>query len=96
MREERQQNHQVKQEKENGIHSDDGKEEIDLLCDEQMINDAEQDKDTKAAPVHHTPEKISVQPSKPVRDQEALSDSTDRHPAATDSVKEHHQQTGCV
>lgn len=96
LREERQQNHQVKQEKENGIHSDDGKEEIDLLCDEQMLHDAVQDGDNKAASLLLTPERTSLQLTKSLRDQEALSDNTHRHPAASDSLKEHHQQTGCV
>lgn len=97
LREERQQS-QVKQEKENGIHSDDGKEEIDLLCDEQMIHETVQDRDSKAAALLHTPERVSVQPTKPLRDQEALLDNTHRHPAASDSLslKDHHQQTGYV
>lgn len=95
MREERQQC-QVKQEKENGIHSDDGKDEIDLLYDEEMVNDTLQDKDSKAAPVPHTLERTSVQPPKPLRDQEVMSDNTHRHPAASDPLKDHHQQTGCV
>lgn len=95
LREERQQC-QVKQEKENGIHSDDGKDEIDLLYEEEMVNDTLQEKDNKAAPVLHTLERTSVQPPKSLRDQEALSDNTHRHPAASDPLKDHHQQTRCV
>lgn len=96
LREERQQNHEVKQEKENGIHTDDEKEEIDLLCDEQMIQDAVQDRDSKAVSLLHTPERAPVQPSKPLRDQETPSDSSHRHPAASELLKDHHQQAGCV
>ncbi|XP_050737556.1 uncharacterized protein LOC127009015 isoform X3 [Eriocheir sinensis] len=93
LREERHQC-QVKQEKENGIHSDDGKDEIDLLYDDEMVNDTLQEKDSKAAPVPHTLERTSGQPPKSLRDQEALSDNTHRHPAASDPLKDHHQQTG--
>lgn len=95
LREERQQC-QVKQEKENGIHSDDGKDEIDLLYDDEMVNDTVHEKDSKAVPVSHTLERTSVQPPKGLRDQEALSDNTHRHPAASDPLKDHHQQTGFV
>lgn len=97
LREERQQC-QVKQEKENGIHSDDGKEEIDLLYDDQMISDAAQDKDIKATTPLPPPslERTSLQPPKSIRDQEVLSDNSHRHPAASDPLRDHHQQSGCV
>lgn len=59
-----------------------------------MVNDTLQEKDSKAAPVPHTLERTSGQPPKSLRDQEALSDNTHRHPAASDPLKDHHQQTG--
>ena len=84
LREERQ---QVKQERENGIHSDEGPEDIDLLCDEQIIHDSE--KEDKTTP-QHTPEKSQSQPP---REQEA---SPERPERVTEIAKEQQQQTGYV
>ncbi|KAG0712230.1 hypothetical protein GWK47_018946 [Chionoecetes opilio] len=84
LREERQ---QVKQEKENGLHSDEAQEDIDFLY-EEMIHDAAQEKEGKATP-QHTPEKSPG----PLRDQEA---SPERPEILTvmDSLKDEQEQSG--